>query len=61
MQDKTIKMERSLTSILRFATFSKLRPWKIKTSIAFADRERALAFGRHLKSSSGRAFARKRL
>ena len=37
------------------------RPWKLKTCIAFSDRDRALAFERYLKSSSGRAFARKRL
>jgi putative endonuclease len=39
---------------------AKLRPWKIKTAIAFTDRERAIAFERYLKSASGRAFARKR-
>ena len=40
---------------------SKFRPWRIKTAIAFTDRERAAAFERYLKSSSGRAFAKKRL
>ncbi len=37
------------------------RPWRIKTAIAFTDREQALAFERYLKSPSGRAFAKKRL
>ncbi|MBW1860706.1 MAG: GIY-YIG nuclease family protein [Deltaproteobacteria bacterium] len=37
------------------------RPWRVKTAIAFTDREKALDFERYLKSSSGRAFAKKRL
>jgi predicted GIY-YIG superfamily endonuclease len=40
---------------------SKLRPWKIKTAVAFTNAEKALAFERYLKTSSGRAFAKKRL
>ena len=40
---------------------AKFRPWKIKTAIAFTDRERAAAFEHYLKSASGRAFAKKRL
>ncbi len=40
---------------------SKFLPWRIKTAVAFADPERAIAFERYLKSASGRAFARKRL
>jgi predicted GIY-YIG superfamily endonuclease len=40
---------------------SKHRPWRLKTAIAFTDRNRALAFERYLKSPSGRAFAKKRL
>jgi predicted GIY-YIG superfamily endonuclease len=40
---------------------SAFRPWKIKTAVAFTDRERAAAFERYLKSASGRAFAKKRL
>ena len=40
---------------------AKHRPWAIKTAIAFRDRERAAAFEHYLKSSSGRAFAKKRL
>ena len=39
----------------------KFRPWRIKTSIAFTDRQQALDFERYLKSPSGRAFAKKRL
>ena len=39
----------------------KLRPWRIKTSVAFRDRNRAAEFERYLKSASGRAFAKKRL
>jgi putative endonuclease len=38
-----------------------LRPWRIKTCIAFTDRQVALDFERYLKSASGRAFAKKRL
>jgi predicted GIY-YIG superfamily endonuclease len=37
----------------------KLKPWTIKTAIAFRVRERAAEFERYLKSGSGRAFARK--
>jgi putative endonuclease len=40
---------------------SKFRPWRIKTAIAFIDRDRALQFERYLKTSSGRAFTKKRL
>ena len=40
---------------------AKFRPWRIKTAVAFTDRQRAIAFERYLKSASGRAFARKRL
>ena len=40
---------------------SKHRPWRIKTALAFTDKERALEFERYLKSASGRAFASKRL
>lgn len=40
---------------------AKYRPWRIKTAIAFTDREQALAFEHCLKSPSGRAFAKKRL
>jgi predicted GIY-YIG superfamily endonuclease len=40
---------------------SALRPWRIKTCIAFRDRQAALEFERYLKTSSGRAFAKKRL
>jgi len=40
---------------------AKYRPWKIKTAIAFTDRQKALDFERYLKTASGRAFAKKRL
>jgi predicted GIY-YIG superfamily endonuclease len=40
---------------------SKFTPWRLKTYIAFSDRQRAFAFERYLKSGSGRAFASKRL
>jgi putative endonuclease len=40
---------------------SKFRPWKLKTYIAFANRAKAGAFERYLKSGSGHAFARKHL
>lgn len=40
---------------------SKVRPWRIKTYIAFADEARAIAFEKYLKSGSGRAFAKARL
>ena len=39
----------------------KFRPWKLNTAVAFRDHDRATAFERYLKSTSGRAFARKRL
>jgi predicted GIY-YIG superfamily endonuclease len=40
---------------------SKYKPWRIKTAIAFSDRQKALDFEAYLKSPSGRAFAKKRL
>jgi putative endonuclease len=40
---------------------TKYKPWRIKTSIAFSDKQRALDFETYLKSPSGRAFAKKRL
>ena len=39
----------------------KYKTWRIKTAIAFSDRNKALEFERYLKSPSGRAFAKKRL
>jgi len=40
---------------------SKYRPWRLKTYVAFSDEKQAIAFEKYLKSSSGRAFAKKRL
>jgi putative endonuclease len=40
---------------------AKHRPWRLKTAIAFTDREQALRFEHYLKSGSGRAFAKRRL
>ncbi len=40
---------------------SKYLPWQIETYLAFSDKEKAVAFERYLKTSSGIAFARKRL
>jgi putative endonuclease len=40
---------------------SKYRPWRLKTYIAFRDEKQAFAFGKYLKSGSGRAFAKKHL
>jgi predicted GIY-YIG superfamily endonuclease len=40
---------------------AKLRPWQIKTAIAFRSRDKAAEFERYLKSPSGRAFSKKRL
>ena len=37
----------------------KYRPWKIETSVAFSNKEKAHTFERYLKSHSGRAFAKK--
>ena len=40
---------------------SKYVPWEIKTAVAFTNREKAIEFEKYLKTSSGRAFAKKRL
>ena len=40
---------------------AKVRPWRIKTAVAFRDRNKAAAFEKYLKSPSGRAFSKKRL
>jgi len=39
----------------------KFKPWRLVTYVAFSEEEKAVAFERYLKSSSGRAFAKKRL
>ena len=39
----------------------KFKPWRLVTYLAFSDEIKAVAFERYLKSSSGRAFAKKRL
>jgi predicted GIY-YIG superfamily endonuclease len=38
-----------------------LKPWRIKTAIAFTNRQKALDFETFLKTKSGRVFAKKRL
>ena len=38
---------------------SKLLPWQVETVVAFRSKARAAAFERHLKTHSGRAFAKK--
>jgi predicted GIY-YIG superfamily endonuclease len=40
---------------------SKFKPWRLVTYLGFSDPEKAVAFERYLKSSSGRAFTKKRL
>ena len=40
---------------------AKFMPWRLKTFVAFTDRDQAIKFERYLKTSSGRAFAKKRL
>jgi len=40
---------------------TKFKPWRLNTYVAFSDEKRAFAFEKYLKSSSGRAFAKKRL
>jgi predicted GIY-YIG superfamily endonuclease len=40
---------------------SKFKPWRLVTYLAFSDAEKAVAFERYMKTSSGRAFANKRL
>jgi predicted GIY-YIG superfamily endonuclease len=39
---------------------SKFKPWQLVTYVAFSDEAKAVAFERYMKSSSGRAFAKKR-
>jgi putative endonuclease len=40
---------------------AKWKPWRLKTYVGFSDRSQAVQFERYLKSSSGRAFLKKRL
>ena len=40
---------------------AKWKPWRLKTYVGFSDRSWAVQFERYLKSSSGRAFLKKRL
>jgi predicted GIY-YIG superfamily endonuclease len=39
---------------------SKFEPWRLVTCLGFSKPEKTVAFERYLKSSSGRAFAKKR-
>lgn len=39
----------------------KFRPWRLVSYTAFIDKARAAKFEAYLKTSSGRAFAKKRL
>jgi putative endonuclease len=38
---------------------SKYGPWRIRTYVAFSEPAQAIAFERHLKSGSGRAFSKR--
>jgi putative endonuclease len=38
---------------------SKLRPWDLVVALEFATQEGAVAFEKHLKTGSGRAFAKR--
>jgi putative endonuclease len=38
---------------------AKYKPWELKMYLAFADKTRAIAFEKYLKSGSGRAFSSK--
>ena len=38
----------------------KFKPWRLVTYLAFSDTDKAIAFERYLRSSSGRAFVKKR-
>ncbi len=40
---------------------AKCRPWRIKTAVAFRDRNKAAVFEKYLKSPSDRVFAKMRL
>jgi putative endonuclease len=40
---------------------SKFKPWRVNSYVAFSDEKRAIEFEKYLKTSSGRAFAKKRL
>ena len=61
--DRTVDLRERLTrhNSGKVPHTAKWRPWRIKTYIAFSDAVRALEFERYLKSSSGRAFLKKRL
>jgi putative endonuclease len=45
----------------KVAHTAKFIPWELKTYVAFDDPDRAAVFEDYLKTSSGRAFAKKRL
>ena len=40
---------------------SKFQPQRIQTAVAFDSKEKAVALGDHLKSGSGREFAKRRI
>ncbi|MBM4309430.1 MAG: GIY-YIG nuclease family protein [Deltaproteobacteria bacterium] len=39
----------------------KFKPWKLKSAVAFTNYDKAVSSKKYLKTSSGRAFAKKRL
>jgi predicted GIY-YIG superfamily endonuclease len=39
----------------------KYKPWRLGTYVAFSDERKGIEFERYLKTTSGRAFANKRL
>jgi putative endonuclease len=43
----------------RSAATAKHRPWRMVVTFEFADRERAIAFEKYLKTGSGAEFARR--
>jgi putative endonuclease len=57
--DLRVRMRRHNSGQVRYT--AKWKPWRLKTYLALADTERAIALERYLKSASGRAFIKKRL
>ena len=59
----TLDVERRLEdhNVGKSTYTNKFRPWKLVSYTAFIDKSKAEKFEEYLKTSSGRAFAKKRL
>ena len=56
-QDLSLRLEKHNSGEVPHT--AKFKPWRIETAVAFDSQEKAAAFEKHLKSGSGREFAKR--